>query len=254
MRTLRSVHPLAYVFLLFALGVAVLITPLPFIMTQGIPVPTSVVAAPPAVYQEPSCLSPKPRHDYAAHKVDKSKAGPGSEYKESKNAQGPSAVPVNMAELSTNERLLAVKQIYIQRLCGGKKLGGDKKLFQLKFLGSDVNHMTAAPTHRFMNPNSTISRAEWITGLDGYLKTLRWDKSYLKYEKLPGTTWTTIMVTRPGMEPLVKAVPHEQPKSWYLYLATTQPDGSIVFRRSRLACNFQDTYDKEGDVPAVLKA
>jgi hypothetical protein len=252
MRVLRAVPPILYVALAVALAAVALIIPLPFIVTQGVPVPAAVAAAPPVVYQAPPCLSPKPRHDYAGHKVDKA-AGPGSDYKESKNAQGPSAVPANMARLTANERIQAVKETYIQRLCGGKKYGGDKKLFQLSFLDSDVNHLTAAPTHRLMNPNSTISRAEWISGLEGYLGTLRWDKSYLRYEKLTTETWTTIMVTQPGKEPLVKAVRHEQPKSWYLYLATTQPDGRIVHERKRLACNFQSTYDNEGDVPAVLK-
>jgi hypothetical protein len=259
MRGFRSIPAMASVLLVAIFGALALITPLSVGVTAVRPlplattVPPQVVLPPSSVAHVQTCLSPKPRHDYAGHKFDKRRAGPGTTYKESKNAQGPSAVPIGMAALTPKERVEAVKTTYIQRLCGGKKFGGDKKLFQLGLLASDTRFLTAAPTHRFMNPNSTISRAEWIQGLDAYLATIRWDKTYVAHEKLRGEIWTTLMVTRPGKEPLVKAVRHDQPKSWYVYMAMTQPDGSLVYQRKRLACNFQDTYNNERDVPAILK-
>lgn len=259
MRGFRSIPAMVCVVLVAIFGALALITPLSVGVTTvqpmqfASPTPSQVVLPPSSLAQAQTCLSPKPRHDYAGHKFDKDRAGPGTTYKESKNAQGPSAVPIGVADLTPNERVQAVKTLYVQRLCGGKKFGGDKKLFQLGFLSSDTRFLTAAPTHRFMNPNSTISRAEWIQGLDAYLATIRWDKTYVTYEKLTGETWTTLMVARPGKEPLVRAVRHDQPKSWYVYMAMTQPDGSLAYQRKRLACNFQDTYNNERDVPAILK-
>jgi hypothetical protein len=257
MRAVRSVSLVVAMALAIACGAVALVTPLPYVETtaQQVSAPPQVAKElPPVFYGQPAtCLSKLPRHDYAGHKVDRSKAGPGSNYKESQNAQGPSAVPVDVETLSPAERVKAFKVIYHQRLCGGKKFGGDKKLFQVAFVSSDLANLTVGPTHRHMNPNMGISRAEWIEGLDAYLATIRWDMTYLKHEKLPGKVWTTSMVSRPGQEPLVRLVHREQPKSWYVYLAQTQPDGSVKTVRKRLNCNAQDTWLTYKDVPQAFK-
>lgn len=253
-KTLRAVNPLVYIPVLFAVAAALLLGAVPFVISQGIPKPAAAAAAPPHIFTAPTaCLSPKPNYAYANNRFDKAKAGAGSSYKESENAQGPSALPENMVLLSAAERLQVVRSEFINRHCGGKKLGGDKKLFQVGFVGSDNKNLTASPSHRHMNPNATISRPEWVQGLEGYLATIRWDMSRLVYEKLGKDTWTLAMEPRPGKEPWVKLVKHEQPKSWYLMLAVTQPDGTIAYERRRLECGFQQTYIAYRDVPTAFK-
>ena len=254
MRRIFTMPPLLLIFLLLAVAGTGVVSVIPFVVAEGSAVP---VATPPTEQPPPPpqyCLSKQPAHSYADHSVDKQKAGPGNfTDKESNHAFGPSAVPLDREGLTPERRFEEVKHEFIRRHCGDETTGGDQKLFQVGFLGSDVNHLTVAPTHPHMNPNATITRSDWEVGLEAYLATIRWEDSYLVYEKLGPNTWTLTMVPRPGEVPLVKAIKHEQPKSWYLMLAVAQPDGTVYMERRRLECGFQTTYDSPEDVPAALR-
>jgi len=272
--SLRRVPPPVYalVSLLFAAVPAVAV--LPYVQVHQspavaqVPQPSMCELFPgePECSEPKPCLSDLPPHYYAQQRFSKAQAGPGSPYKESKNAAGPSALPPDwvlpkgMSTRNPTPQLLKellphIKREYLFRLCGDVSRGGDKKLFQAGYPALDMAHLARSSQHFSMDPNRPIGRLWWETELEVYLGAIRWDLSHIVYEKPSRPVWTITMVQPPGKgkEPVVKVIRHQQPASYYLMLAVTQPDGVVAYERRRLECGFQTTYYDFEDVPESLR-
>lgn len=146
---------------------------------------------------------------------------------------------------------LAVEREYLSRLCGDRETGGDSKLLQVGYMTLDVNHLAKSANHPDMNPNSPNVGGQ--QHLATYLGALRWDLSCLVSENMPGA-WVTTMTSRPGAEPLVKAVQVDVPTSVFLMLAVVQPDGTLYFAHLRLESGFALVYEHTADVPEPLRS
>ncbi len=245
MKGTRGGLPLLVMALLSGLAFLSLVVMLPFVQLNRVP----VVAAPPQPLSASNCLSQEePFHRFSLPVIpeDESLVVPGAAYKENKGSFGSSAVPTNYDSLTPQEALDVVHKTFVDWHCGVDGLyGGDPKLYQVGLLAQNP----------FYNVNTTVAddRVAWAIGLDEYLASINWEKSYVTVAQMPEGMWTLTMSAPGGPEPFVSAIAHTQPRSHYLVLAFDQPDGSTIWDWRRLECGFQPTYRIKGDVPAALR-
>lgn len=193
------------------------------------------------------CLLVEEPHFYSRHPYNAQLARPGSTYKESPNAAGPSAVPIDYATLGAYDRQAAVRAEFVLRLCGNATLGGDPVLFAMvqshaaKLLG-----LTVAVD--FNNQVAVKARRQAV--LD-YLNMIVWSESAIVEEDPPQTAQTAMMVDNGSAWPKLQVTAVNPVRSRYLKLALVA-SGSTVYQLLRLDCGFQVRFDRHEDVPQGL--
>lgn len=221
-------------------------------------VPVVVVAPTPTPTPSPKtlCLQRLAPFSHFALPVNPEEWGPGKDVKHSQYDFGPSAVPLNIDQLTPAEAKAAVRQIYIRAICGDliQNRGPNFKIYQTGRLSTDSSYDPNEPVAGSDEADPDKRWERQARDVEAYLDSIDWDASYLEQRTMPQGMVTLTMRTPGGPEPTIYAVETQQPRSWYLRLAFRQTDGTVVYAPDwkRLECFFQSTYEKKGDVPPVL--
>lgn len=132
------------------------------------------------------------------------------------------------------KQLREVETTVITRLCGNKKVGGDKRLY-------------AALTSRiwkWLSANRQLTRQQWQSGVEELINHLIvWSKTRLEW-LTPQQATTLDMHGSNGSDPIVGSYPETNGRSLYvvLFVRTGPHSKEIVSEDDRLACGLQPVW------------